>query len=274
MTLQFGDQIGYSKIKLRTDLSYTVYGASICFELFTPTVAYCGERFDTQSQLYFLGNGHRVYNSRLMRFHTPDAHSPFLQGGINIHCYCKNDPVNFLDPTGKTRTPLKSVSTSTRHRGFNSALHRDRGFRQIQKPARAGAREALATARQASESADALFEREQTRRAQGIATNDPSLQEVYNRLAGWDRLDALQELERSRHSRSVHVQYAALADTMAEARVNLRRSESENFPLPRVHSPAPSVQTSQVITTQSLATLIRRTTVIGVSSGIRRNNQP
>lgn len=81
MTLQFGDQIGYSKIKLRTDLSYTVYGASICFELFTPTVAYCGERYDTQSQLYFLGNGHRVYNSESVSFFVCGPITAYRQAG-------------------------------------------------------------------------------------------------------------------------------------------------------------------------------------------------
>lgn len=274
MTLQFGDQIGHSKIKLRTDLSYTVYGTPICFESFTPTVAYCGERYDTQSQLYFLGNGHRVYNSRLMRFHTPDAHSPFLQGGINSYCYCKDDPVNFSDPTGKTRTPLQPVNTSIRRRGFNSTLHRTRVLRQLGRSARDDARDASVTAGRTTQAAQDLFQSAQMNRAGASTANDPTQREFFSIAAELDEREALQRLEQGRTSRSRSLEFSQLADALDEDRFFLRRFESENFPPPRVHSPALSVQTDQVTTIQPLATSIRRTTVIGVSSGIRRNNQP
>lgn len=49
---------------------------------------------------YFLGNGYRVYNPRLMRFHSPDSWSPFGAGGLNTYMYCIGDPVNSSDPTG------------------------------------------------------------------------------------------------------------------------------------------------------------------------------
>lgn len=274
MTLQFGDQIGYSKIKLRTDLSYTVYGASICFELFTPTVAYCGERYDTQSQLYFLGNGHRVYNSRLMRFHTPDAHSPFLQGGINSYCYCKDDPVNFSDPTGKTRTPLQPVNTSIRRRGFNSTLHRASVFVQREMSARAEARVARVTARRTTQSAHDLFQSAQMNRAEASTANDPIQRQFFSIAAELDQREALRQLEQSLTSSSQSSEFSQQADALAEDSFFLRRFESENFPPPRVHSPALSVQTDQVTTIQPLAASIRRTTVIGVSSRIRRNDQP
>jgi RHS repeat-associated protein len=48
----------------------------------------------------FLGNGYRVYNPALMRFHSPDSESPFGRGGINVYAYCVVDPVNRADPTG------------------------------------------------------------------------------------------------------------------------------------------------------------------------------
>ncbi|MDI9779824.1 RHS repeat-associated core domain-containing protein [Pseudomonas putida] len=60
-----------------------------------------GQVFHNTVQGYALGNGHRVYNPRLMRFISPDAFSPFLKGGINAYGYCLNDPVNGHDPSGK-----------------------------------------------------------------------------------------------------------------------------------------------------------------------------
>lgn len=50
---------------------------------------------------YHLGNGHRVYNPLLMRFHSPDRLSPFGRGGLNAYAYCVGDPVNHTDPTGR-----------------------------------------------------------------------------------------------------------------------------------------------------------------------------
>ena len=47
-----------------------------------------------------LGNGYRIYNPALMRFHGPDAWSPFGRGGLNAYAYAADDPVNHLDPSG------------------------------------------------------------------------------------------------------------------------------------------------------------------------------
>lgn len=64
-------------------------------------------RFTGQSLLtsgigYLLGNGHRLFNPGLMRFHSPDSLSPFDSGGINAYAYCANDPVNRIDPSGRS----------------------------------------------------------------------------------------------------------------------------------------------------------------------------
>ncbi|NBA96400.1 RHS repeat-associated core domain-containing protein [Pseudomonas sp. R5(2019)] len=56
---------------------------------------------EAASGAYLLGNGHRAYNPALMRFHSPDALSPFRQGGVNAYAYCLGDPVNAWDPSGK-----------------------------------------------------------------------------------------------------------------------------------------------------------------------------
>ncbi|MCW8336500.1 RHS repeat-associated core domain-containing protein [Vibrio paucivorans] len=59
-----------------------------------------GERKDPVTGCYHLGNGYRMYNPRLMRFHAADSMSPFGKGGINSYAYCLGDPVNRRDPSG------------------------------------------------------------------------------------------------------------------------------------------------------------------------------
>lgn len=48
-----------------------------------------------------LGNGYRLFNPGLMRFHSADSFSPFAKGGLNAYAYCGNDPVNRVDPSGR-----------------------------------------------------------------------------------------------------------------------------------------------------------------------------
>lgn len=50
---------------------------------------------------YHLGNGHRIYNPVLGRFHSADNLSPFGKGGWNAYAYCLGDPINYTDPTGQ-----------------------------------------------------------------------------------------------------------------------------------------------------------------------------
>ncbi len=53
-----------------------------------------------------LGNGTRVYNPVLRRFHSPDWLSPFGRGGINAYAYCGCDPLNYRDPSGQFALPM------------------------------------------------------------------------------------------------------------------------------------------------------------------------
>ena len=66
-----------------------------------------GELPDPVTGHYLLGNGYRAYNPVLMRFNSPDRLSPFGAGGINTYAYCKGDPVNRVDPSG--RLPLDAI---------------------------------------------------------------------------------------------------------------------------------------------------------------------
>ncbi|MHC8315439.1 RHS repeat-associated core domain-containing protein [Pseudomonas sp. LB3P31] len=60
-----------------------------------------GERRDSVTGHYLLGNGHRAFNPVLMRFNSPDRLSPFGKGGVNAYAYCLGDPVNMVDPKGE-----------------------------------------------------------------------------------------------------------------------------------------------------------------------------
>lgn len=65
-----------------------------------PRLGYNGQLQEPGGWWQFLGNGYRVYNPILMRFHSPDSLSPFGKGGINTYAYCSGDPINCDDPTG------------------------------------------------------------------------------------------------------------------------------------------------------------------------------
>lgn len=82
-------------------LSYCPYG----FQSVQPTarsiLGFNGQRLERPFGWYHLGNGHRVYNPVLMRFHSADRLSPFGKGGLNSYAYCGGDPINFEDPTGQ-----------------------------------------------------------------------------------------------------------------------------------------------------------------------------
>lgn len=55
---------------------------------------------------YLLGNGYRMYSPMLGWFCSPDKLSPFGEGGINAFVYCRGDPVNFHDFSGRAPNPF------------------------------------------------------------------------------------------------------------------------------------------------------------------------
>ncbi|WP_367598353.1 RHS repeat-associated core domain-containing protein [Pseudomonas fulva] len=110
-----------SVLGMATDpMTYSAYGYLEASPLAT-LLAFNGQRLDLTLQGYMLGNGYRIYSPCLRRFHSPDALSPFEEGGLNAFSYCEGDPVNKLDPSGhfslfKPRTWFRSKSAKIAQR--------------------------------------------------------------------------------------------------------------------------------------------------------------
>ena len=64
-------------------------------------IRYRGYYYDTETKLYYLNA--RYYNPEWRRFISPDD-TAYLDtesvNGLNLYCYCGNDPVNYADPSG------------------------------------------------------------------------------------------------------------------------------------------------------------------------------
>lgn len=101
---------------------YTAYGHVALEGNLQPSLGFNGERVDWLLKTYFLGNGRRHYSPGMMRFLSPDGLSPFAAGGMNAYAYCAGDPVNFIDPTGKSRK--SGMSTLRGKTKFNKSLLR------------------------------------------------------------------------------------------------------------------------------------------------------
>ncbi|VVN82094.1 RHS repeat-associated core domain-containing protein [Pseudomonas fluorescens] len=81
-------------------MAYTAYGHHPVESGLSSLLGFNGERPDSITGHYLLGQGNRAFNPVLMRFNSPDELSPFGEGGINPYAYCGNDPINRYDPTG------------------------------------------------------------------------------------------------------------------------------------------------------------------------------
>ena len=65
-------------------------------------IRYRGYYYDDDTKLYYLNA--RYYNPEWRRFISPDNTAyldPESVNGLNLYCYCGNDPVNYCDPSGK-----------------------------------------------------------------------------------------------------------------------------------------------------------------------------
>lgn len=81
-------------------MAYSAYGHRSGESGLSCLLGFNGERSDSVTGHYLLGQGNRAFNPVLMRFNSPDELSPFGEGGINAYAYCGGDPVNRDDPSG------------------------------------------------------------------------------------------------------------------------------------------------------------------------------
>ncbi|MCD5985479.1 RHS repeat-associated core domain-containing protein [Pseudomonas sp. CDFA 610] len=94
----------------RHTCAYPPYGTSA--KTAPPVLTgYTGQIPDPVTGHLLLGNGYRAFNPVLMRFNSPDAASPFDEGGLNAYAYCQGDPVNHTDPSG--RFPIGALGMIT-----------------------------------------------------------------------------------------------------------------------------------------------------------------
>ena len=105
---------------VRNNITYTAYGHHTDDGHPRSLLGFNGQRRETVTGHYLLGNGYRAYNPVLMRFHSPDNLSPFEEGGINAFAYCGADPVNRSDSSGHVwhliRSGLKGIGNKIRWR--------------------------------------------------------------------------------------------------------------------------------------------------------------
>ena len=67
---------------------------------------YCGEYFDAETGLLYLRN--RYYNPTSGRFITEDP----ARDGLNWYAYCRNNPVNAIDPSGLRTYFINGINNS------------------------------------------------------------------------------------------------------------------------------------------------------------------
>ena len=89
-------------------IAYTAYGYRPIENGLISVLGFNGERCDSVTGHYLLGNGYRAFNPVLMRFNGPDSMSPFGEGGINAYAFNSADPVNWVDPSG--RAPVRVIA--------------------------------------------------------------------------------------------------------------------------------------------------------------------
>ncbi len=103
---------------MSTSLQYTVYGHD-GYSQYPSVLRFSGQRKESATGHYLLGNGYRAFNPVLMRFHSPDSLSPMGAGGFNCYAYCAGDPVNNTDPSGHFKLPRVQLQSVRSKAGFH-----------------------------------------------------------------------------------------------------------------------------------------------------------
>ena len=85
-------------------------------------IRYRGYYWDSETNWYYLNS--RYYSPEWRRFISPDDTNyldPETPNGLNLYCYCGNDPVNYCDPSGHS-VILALIFAGTFALGFGSSL--------------------------------------------------------------------------------------------------------------------------------------------------------
>ena len=86
-----------------------IYGASTDLAKSNP-IRYRGYYYDRETGLYYLNA--RYYNPQWRRFISPDD-TAYIDtasvNGLNLYCYCNNDPVNYADPSGHLVITMSTI---------------------------------------------------------------------------------------------------------------------------------------------------------------------
>ena len=91
----------------KASYSYDAYGNctttnSALYDIaYNNPIRYRGYYYDRETNFYYLNS--RYYNPEWRRFISPDDTAYIdseTPNGLNLYCYCNNDPVNYADPSG------------------------------------------------------------------------------------------------------------------------------------------------------------------------------
>ena len=106
------DQNGVCKAEYAYDAwgNCTVTNSGDFSIAYTNPILYRGYYYDRSTGLYYLNA--RYYNPQWRRFISPDSTDyidPENVNGLNLYCYCNNDPVNYADPSGRLAVSLTVI---------------------------------------------------------------------------------------------------------------------------------------------------------------------
>ena len=121
------DENGVQKVRYAYDAwgnCTIVTGAGLDIAKTNP-IRYRGYYYDRETGLYYCNA--RYYNSQWRRFISPDDTAyldPNTINGLNLYCYCGNDPVNYYDPSGHLAFLLAMAIVGAAC-GFGIAAYKD-----------------------------------------------------------------------------------------------------------------------------------------------------
>ncbi|MCO6689349.1 RHS repeat-associated core domain-containing protein [Pseudomonas asiatica] len=101
------------------NLAYTAYGYSSTAHM----MGFTGQRSDSVTNCYLLGNGYRAFSTRLARFYSADSLSPFKKHTHNAYAYCLGDPVNHHDPSGHMLRRARKVWNNVKDKVVKPRIH-------------------------------------------------------------------------------------------------------------------------------------------------------